>query len=167
MKKKDIKRIIVTTILFAALLTVIYFINTPHTPQKAKQPYQAPAYGHRETAYGHRETAYKVPIPPMKPDINYPPLKYELIGYLESEDGMGTRPLLGRRSHTRQHRWYYSSTNDSQSEISTLRLPVSSTSQQRKCTEEIGCEELYDGDVVTIPGISQPLRVRLYEKHFG
>lgn len=105
--------------------------------------------------------------PPMRPRVwePHPPTNYETVGFLEA-DGE-TRPLLARRSHNRRHRWHYSTTNDARSPISALRLPVVSVAQGQKCTSELGCEELYDGDTVTVPGSTSPLRVQLYEKHFG
>ncbi len=106
------------------------------------------------------------PAPPMRPrPWVVSQEEYETIGFLEG--GGETRPLFGRRSHTRRYRWHYSTTNDSQSDISALKLPVSSVAQNRKCTSEIGCEELYDDDAVKVPGSVQEWRVRLYEKHFG
>ena len=107
------------------------------------------------------------PAPPLQPRVwePYPPSTYQTVGFLEN--GNEARPLLARRSHTRRHRWHYSTTNDANSSISQLRLPVSSVAQKKKCTSEIGCEELYDGDTVTVPGSSTPMRVQLYENHFG
>ena len=108
------------------------------------------------------------PAPPLRPRTwePYPPPTYQTIGYLEG-DGE-TRPLLGRRSHTRRHRWHYSSTNDPKSDINALRLPVTSVADNgRKCTEDMGCQELMDGDTVSLPGVTTPMRVHLYERHFG
>lgn len=113
------------------------------------------------------EVRLRPPAPPLQPRVweAFPPSTYQTVGFLEN--GTETRPLLARRSHTRRHRWHYSTTNDANSSISQLRLPVSSVAQNKKCTSEIGCEELYDGDTVTVPGSPTPMRVQLYEKHFG
>lgn len=128
---------------------------TPVAAEPVRLPLSARAY----------ERVAPPPAPPIQPRVwePHPPISYETIGFLEG-DGV-TRPLLGRRSSTRRHRWHYSTTNDARSSIGALRLPVST--QDRKCTAEIGCEELYSGDMVTIPGVDAPMRVQLYEKHFG
>ena len=129
------------------------------------RPPAPPAHPETRPKHVHWAPGVKPPNPPIRPQTwqPYPPSTYTRIGYLEGETG--TRPLLGRRSHTRRHRWHYSSTNDPNNDINALRLPV--TKGQRKCTEEMGCDELLDGDVVTLPGSTSPMTVRLYERHFG
>ena len=102
--------------------------------------------------------------PPVRPRVweRQPPSAYQTVGFLE---GAAETPALARRSHTRRR--HYSTTNEAASGIGALRLPVSSVTQGRKCTSEIGCEELRDGDAVDVPGAAAPLRVQLYETHFG
>lgn len=159
--------LLTTSIVLAvfALLQFIYGSFVPRQPSQKKHVHWAPTV----VSYEHAQPQMlQPPAPPLRPRVwqPYPPSTYQTIGYLEG-DGE-TRPLLGRRSHTRRHRWHYSSTNDPKSDINSLRLPVTSTvDNNRKCTEDMGCMELFDGDNVTVPGVAAPMKVHLYEKHFG
>ena len=101
-----------------------------------------------------------VPVAAWRP---YPPTNYERVGFLVGADG-DTRPLYGRRSRTRRHRWHYTTT--AQDPSAALPLPVTAA-DGRKCTEDMGCAELYDGNTVSVPGTPTPMRVQTYERHVG
>ena len=81
--------------------------------------------------------------PPYK---TYKPPNYQQIGILTGQDGE-TLPLYGKHSSIYNDRWNYYSTSLGEQVFS---LPVSS--QQRDCTEDIGCHEIYDGDQVDVFG---------------
>jgi hypothetical protein len=90
------------------------------------------------------------------------PVSYRLIGYLVSTtndavprvDG-GRLPLYGQASLTRKARWNYYTMMDG-----GLKVPV--THQSRDCMDEVGCDELSDGDTVSIADEEGGWRVKLY-----
>lgn len=92
------------------------------------------------------------------------PREYTQLGYLKgSTNDTDIYPLYGRASKTNAHRWNYHTITNRPS--NNIRLPIQS-SDGRECTLDIGCNELYDGDRVTIPGVPGQYEVNLYNKDF-
>lgn len=88
----------------------------------------------------------------------YPQVGYLVPGGVRAEAGHQLLPLYGRESMTRRGRWYYYV-------IAAGGIKVPVVRAGRDCMTEIGCDELYDGDVVSAPDAglgSQPLTVRIY-----
>lgn len=94
-----------------------------------------------------------LPAPAPTPD-------YSTVGYLESAS-QGMLPLYARPSPTHRHRYNYYTRNANEYAV---RLPV--IRDGRDCTNRLGCDELYDRDLVDVPGIQAPLTVHLYSKEF-
>ena len=84
--------------------------------------------------------------------------EYENIGYIQS--GEGEYPLWGLRSATRNQRWHYYTTKDPNNPKSTVQLPISYSG--RDCMEELGCDEIYEDENVSIGGRSGDYTVHLY-----
>jgi hypothetical protein len=109
-------------------------------------------------------------IPYMRRIMSGIPRDYTILGYLKPvtvtlfklSDTFEVYPLYGRASRTNAHRWNYHTTTN---RLSNVRLPIQS-SDGRDCTTDMGCEELYDGHTVRIPGIPSMFQVHLYEKEF-
>lgn len=73
---------------------------------------------------------------------------YQQVGAINSGDKI--LPLFGRPRWPGASRWnYYTSTDSFQS----VKLPVNF--KNRNCLDEIGCDEVYDGDAVGIPQFGQ------------
>lgn len=87
----------------------------------------------------------------------------EMVGYLTDESGL-LLPLYARPSPTHRHRYNYHTENTNSNNSPGLRLPI--FHNKRNCTENLGCDELYEGTRVDVPGIEQPLVVKLYSKDF-
>jgi hypothetical protein len=87
------------------------------------------------------------------------PRDYALVGYLKNEETIF--PLYGRASRTNSHRWNYHTTTD---RLSNIPLPIKSVG--RNCTLDLGCDELYDGQIVSIPGLLGSFGVHVYPKDF-
>jgi len=85
---------------------------------------------------------------------------YAIVGYLESVT-QGMIPLYARPSPTHRHRFNYYTRNSNEY---LIRLPI--IKDGRDCTNNLGCDELYDKDVVHVPGIPDPLTVHKYSKEF-
>jgi len=77
------------------------------------------------------------------PYRNYKPRRFQQVGLITSASE--TLPLYGKASEIYNNRWnYYTSTPGQQ----IYSLPV--TVNNRDCTEDIGCEELYDNQSVSV-----------------
>ena len=80
--------------------------------------------------------------PPLR---NYKPKRFQQVGLLTSGDE--TLPLYGKESAAYNNRWnYYTTTQGDQ----IYSVPV--THKNRDCTEDIGCEELFDNQNVSVFG---------------
>jgi hypothetical protein len=82
---------------------------------------------------------------------------YRQIGILHSSGSV--LPLLGRRVHNGSTNWhYYTLTNDAMS----LRIPLKH--KNRMCTDTNGCQELYNGDTVSIPELGASFTIKMYDE---
>lgn len=78
------------------------------------------------------------------------PTSYQQIGILTNTNNPNdVRPLYGRQTYRGSNSWNYYSSLDSN--LST-KIPIFKSSN--KCTDERGCQEINDGDNVTIGNIS-------------
>lgn len=90
-------------------------------------------------------------------------MDYEQIGILTgSKSGQDLiLPLMGRRLMTGRDRYqYYSISNTG---VLNTKLPISKNN--KNCTSEYGCNELYDGDDVFVKGYNNMFRVTLYDNN--
>ena len=67
-------------------------------------------------------------------------------------------PLFGRPTYSGSNRWNYYTTSD---KFQAVKLPINI--DKRKCTDDLGCDELRDGDMVTIPSYNGRFRVEIYD----
>ena len=92
------------------------------------------------------------------PYRDYRPRDFQQIGLLTETTTGEVLPLYGRGAPNYRDRWnYYSSTPGQQ----IYSLPVTSA-DGRDCTEDIGCNELYGGETVTVFGQSGTFDVKIY-----
>lgn len=84
---------------------------------------------------------------------------YRQVGILKRLNGPETiLPLMGRPLYVRRDKWQYYTLSDSNNQI---KLPISFKS--KSCTNEYGCDEVYDGDTVYVEGMNSPFKVTLYD----
>lgn len=67
-------------------------------------------------------------------------------------------PLFGRPTYAGSNKWNYYTTSD---KFQSVKLPINIDG--RKCTDELGCDELRDRDMVTIPSYNGRFRVEIYD----
>ena len=67
-------------------------------------------------------------------------------------------PLYGRRIAARRDKWNYYSRTDG---LNPVQVPV--RYKNRDCDEDIGCDEVFDGDEVAVPAQGQTFKVQLYK----
>jgi len=67
-------------------------------------------------------------------------------------------PLFGRPTYAGSNRWNYYTTSD---KFQSVKLPINIDG--RKCTDDLGCDELREGDMVSIPSYNGRFRVEIYD----
>ena len=67
-------------------------------------------------------------------------------------------PLLGRKTYNRSNKWVYYTATDKYNQV---RIPISHNG--RDCGGEYGCDEIMDGDTITIPELNGSFKVKIYE----
>lgn len=85
--------------------------------------------------------------------------QYRQLGIMTSTNSNGkVIPLMGRPLFTNRDKWQYYTNSD---QLNSMRLPVSRNG--KSCTNEYGCDKLYNGDTVYVEGINEAYRVTLYD----
>lgn len=84
------------------------------------------------------------------------PEAYQQMGVLVGSDGKPL-PLYGRRTGPRSDRFNYYTRTDSYNPVA---LPV--TYKRRDCQDNLGCDELYNGDEIRMAGTGDTAKVTLY-----
>jgi len=116
------------------------FLN-PYTPPERTNPYLPPA---------------SFPIGLHTSQSREP---YTQVGILTSQSREGMiLPLFGRPIHRNRNKWNYYTMADTRNNI---KLPVSR--EGRSCTQEYGCDEIYNGDNVYVEGYGEAFKVTIYD----
>jgi len=156
----------ILTTVFMILLFVNVFLFFVHrrpgeqqqsTYELRRRPEQQQQCEHRRRSEQQQQQLRR-PVPSQS--IGRSTAGYVVVGYLESV-AQGMVPLYARPSPTHRHRFNYYTRNSNEY---LIRLPI--IKDGRDCTNNLGCDELYDKDVVHVPGIPDPLTVHMYSKEF-
>jgi hypothetical protein len=116
-----------------------------------------------------RDERYFIPsgsyIPPGTVPINISTnvgavdTSYRQLGILNATNSKGKiLPLMGRPLFTNRDKWQYYTMSD---QNNSVKLPVSRNG--RSCTNEYGCDRLFNGDTVYIEGLNEPYRITMYD----
>jgi len=84
------------------------------------------------------------------------PESYQQMGVMVGSDGKPL-PLYGRRTAPRSDRYNYYTRTDSYNPVA---LPV--TYKKKDCQDNLGCDELFNGDNVKISATGETAKVTLY-----
>ena len=99
-----------------------------------------------------------------------PNLSYQQVGHLYKDEvadpnkpiGNNSEttilPLFGRPTFSGSNKWNYYTSSD---KFQSVKLPLNING--RKCTDDLGCNELMNGDVVTIPSYNGQFKVEIYD----
>ena len=107
--------------------------------------------------------------PPLKPVINMPinqrtqgtQSNYGQVGILTRINGSETLlPLMGRSLLSNRDKWQFYTMSDKNNSV---RLPI--THNGKSCTNEYGCDNLYNGDSVYVEGYNDAFQVTMYENN--
>jgi hypothetical protein len=92
--------------------------------------------------------------------INIPtqglPERFQSVGIMTTPDGQ-VLPLYGRRTATATDRWNYYTRTDTYNPV-----PIPVSYKKRDCMDDIGCEELMDGEDVKNFGTGAESKVHIY-----
>jgi len=84
---------------------------------------------------------------------------YRQLGILTSTNTKGKiLPLMGRPLFTNRDKWQYYTMSD---QHNSIKLPISRNG--KSCTNEYGCDKLYNGDTVYIEGINEAYKITVYD----
>lgn len=84
------------------------------------------------------------------------PEAYQSMGVLTMEDG-AVLPLYGRRTAARSDRFQYYTRTDT---YNPVQLPLNY--KRRDCQDDIGCDELFNGETITVGPTNQKGKATLY-----
>jgi hypothetical protein len=107
-----------------------------------------------------RDERYFVPIN-VSTNVGAVPenTSYRQLGILTATNSKGSiLPLMGRPVFTNRDKWQYYTMSD---QNNSVKLPVSRNG--KSCTNEYGCDRLFNGDTVYIEGLNEPYRVTMYD----
>ena len=86
---------------------------------------------------------------------------YRQVGILTPVNGTtkdNILPLMGRPLFTNRDKWNYYSTSNQHNNV---KLPISRNG--KSCTNEYGCDRLYNGDTIYVEGINEPYKITIYD----
>ena len=67
-------------------------------------------------------------------------------------------PLMGRPLFVNRDKWQYYSMSD---QNNSIKLPIKHNG--RSCTNEYGCDKLYNGDIVYVEGYNEAFKITTYD----
>lgn len=67
-------------------------------------------------------------------------------------------PLFGRPTYSGSNKWNYYTSSD---KYQSVKLPINING--RKCTDDLGCNELMNGDTINIPSYNGNFKVEIYD----
>jgi hypothetical protein len=86
---------------------------------------------------------------------------YRQLGIMTATNSKGkVIPLMGRPLFTNRDKWQYYTNSD---QNNSMRLPISRNG--KSCTNEYGCDKLYNGDTVYVEGINEAYKITLYDNN--
>jgi len=126
----------------------------PYAPPLRDERYFIPGFPSRVVPLG------AVPIN-ISTNIGAVDTQYRQLGIMTATNTKGKIiPLMGRPLFTNRDKWQYY-TMSPEGNNNSMKLPVSRNG--RSCTNEYGCDKLYNGDNVYIEGINEPYRITMYD----
>lgn len=176
--------------LLIAILAIIIYYNRNHTKTDSTQNNDRVIVidkNTNDTGYFNKPSSMLSSLqsnlflnpyaPPLKQNRFFPPnnvdvrgvpinmrtshydMDYKQVGILTREHGKETiLPVFGRPLHSNRNKWQYYTMTDKNNMI---RLPISRNG--RSCTNEYGCDELFNGENVYVEGYKDSFNVTIYE----
>ena len=145
-----------TQILWVTLVVLVVVIGYMwYNPQIVEVPVEVPVMVPPprpvRTQEIRREPEFRGP--PIK---QYKPGRMQQMGILVGEGGE-TLPLYGKEVRGRRDRYHYYTTTGGEN-----LYPIPVTHDGRDCVDDIGCQELYGNESVTVTGKTGSFNVTMY-----
>jgi hypothetical protein len=145
-----------TQLLWVALVVLVVVIGYMwYNPQVVEVPVEVPVVVPPprpvRTQEIRREPEFRGP--PIK---QYKPGRMQQMGILVGEGGE-TLPLYGKEVRGRRDRYHYYTTTGGEN-----LYPIPVTHDGRDCVDDIGCQELYGNESVTVTGKTGSFNVTMY-----
>jgi hypothetical protein len=137
------------------------YTNLPSDP--LINPYAPPLRDERYFVPGFSSTLVPPGLVPINVSTNIGAVdtQYRQLGIMTATNSKGKIiPLMGRPLFTNRDKWQYYSMSP-EGNNNNIKLPVSRNG--RSCSNEYGCDKLYNGDTVYIEGLNEPYRVTMYD----
>ena len=99
----------------------------------------------------------------MSTNVGAVDTNYRQVGILTPKNGSSKDnilPLMGRPLFTNRDMWNYYTTSNQHNNV---KLPLSRNG--KSCTNEYGCDKLYNGDHVHIEGVNESYKVTIYDNN--
>jgi len=121
-------------------------------------PYQPPVRDDRIFQMDYTNSSNKVPINIQTQSVD---TNYRQIGILTRIGGKETiLPLMGKPLITNRDRWNFYTLSETNNMI---KLPI--TFKNRRCMNEHGCDNIYNGDIVYVEGYNDAFKVTAYDNN--
>lgn len=147
--KNKTKTQLLWVVLVVLVATVVYMW---YNPQVVEVPVEVPVPLRPQPTHDiRREPEFRGP--PIK---QYKPGHMQQMGLLVGE-GEETLPLYGKEVRGRRDRYHYYTTTGGEN-----LYPVPVSLDSRDCMEDIGCQELYGNESVSVMGKTGSFDVKMY-----
>ena len=143
-----------TQLLMATLVVLVVVLGYMwYNPQVVEVPVEVevPVMVPVRTQEVRREREYRGP--PIK---QYKPGHMQQMGILVGGEGE-TLPLYGKEVRGRRDRYHYYTTTGGEN-----LYPIPVSHDGRDCVDDIGCQELYGNETVTVTGKTDSFNVKMY-----
>jgi len=131
------------------------FTNRPE--DVLMNPYQPPLRDDRYILNGRGGDPRGMPINISTQSID--DTAYRQVGILTRMNGAEMiLPLMGRPLFTNRDKWNFYTMSD---KSNMVKLPI--TNKGKSCTNEYGCDNLYNGDSVYVEGYNDAFKVTVYD----
>jgi hypothetical protein len=98
---------------------------------------------------------------PINIETRGPSLEYTQMGILTRDSGDDLiLPLMGRSNSSGRDKYQYYTMTNNAGNIHT-KLPISV--KGKSCTSDLGCDEIFNGDLVYVEGYKDTFRATIYE----
>ena len=159
------------TLVFLSLfaICIIYILFIYNKPLHNTQPITIKNFTNPIDSRAHLPSLSDPYNPPLKP-IHHMPINqktqgmetnFTQVGLLTRQNGQETMlPLMGKQLLSNRDKWQFYTMSDKNNSI---RLPI--TFNGKSCTNEYGCDNLYNGDTVYVEGYNDSFQITMYENN--
>lgn len=151
MKNKTKTRLLWVALIVLLVIVAYMWYNPQVVEVPVEVPVMVPPPRPMRTREIRREPEFRGP--PIK---QYKPGHMQQMGILVGGDGE-TLPLYGKEVRGRRDRYHYYTTTGGEN-----LYPIPVTHDGRDCIDDIGCQELYGNETVTVTGKTGSFDVKMY-----